>query len=76
MAGGIPADCFAVDDVTRDYGNGSGSIEGMFASSLDFLLNGTCDASPTFAKRPVATPALFSDELPVPSSVLDIGRQQ
>ena len=76
VAGGIPADCFAVDDVTRDYGNGSGSIEGMFASSLDFLLNGTCDASPTFAKRPVATPALFSDELPVPSSVLDIGRQQ
>jgi len=74
VAGGIEADCFAADDVTRDYGAGSGSIEGMFASSLDFLLNGSCNAGPTFAKQPVTTSDLFSEELLVPSTVLDVRR--
>ena len=71
VAGGVDADCFAADDLTRDYGNRSGSIEGMLGSSLDYLLSGTCDASPTFAKRPDAKLPPFSDKLPMPSAVLD-----
>jgi len=71
VAGGIEADCFAADDVTRDYGSRSGSLEGMLASSLDFLLNGTCDASPTFAKQPDVREPLFADELPPPGALLD-----
>jgi len=74
VAGGIAADCFAADDLTRDYGNRSGSIEGMLGSSLDFLLNGTCEASPVFAKQAKTPVPFFSDELPLPSAVLDTTR--
>jgi len=51
VAGGIPADCYAEDDVTRDFGFESGSVEGMLGSALDYYLNGTCDVAPVFTKR-------------------------
>jgi len=70
VAGGIPADCFAADDLTRDYGNRSGSIEGMLGSSLDYLLSGACNASPTFAKQPDLPALRLGDAVPRPSAVL------
>ena len=47
VAGGIGADCFAQDDLSRDYGIGEGGIEGMLLSALDFVVFGTCDAVPS-----------------------------
>lgn len=71
VAGGIPADCYAADDVTRDYGDESGSIEGMFGASLDYLVNGTCATGPTFASGPYPTNSLTGDSLPLPAAILD-----
>lgn len=52
VAGGIPADCFAADDLANDFGlNTTTSImEGMLLSAADYLVEGSCDAAP-LAKR-------------------------
>lgn len=52
VAGGIQADCYAVDDPTRRFGNQSGEMEGMLQSALDFFVYGTCDVGPSLAKSP------------------------
>lgn len=41
--GGIPASCFAADDLTRDFGAGSdGRSEGMLDAALQYLVAGVC----------------------------------
>lgn len=71
VSGGIEADCFAEDDVTRDFGNQSGSIEGMLSASLDYLLNGTCAAAPSFAKSPeLSGPSVGNDSF-IPGAILE-----
>ena len=61
VAGGITADCFAADDVTRDFGVSNGVIEGMLRPAADYLVFGTCEAAPltkqaTFLKQAVEQP--------------------
>jgi len=53
VAGGLPANCAAVDDYTRDFGLNSetGQVEGMLVSALDFLVYGTCDSPTTVATQ-------------------------
>jgi hypothetical protein len=47
VAGGLPADCFAADDLTRNFGLQSGSVEGMLLGALEYLALGTCETAPT-----------------------------
>ena len=51
VVGGIPADCYAADDLARDFGQQSGSLEGMLNKGIDYLRNGACDAAPVIASR-------------------------
>jgi len=51
---GIPVDCFAEDDITRDFGDPD---EGMLAAGLAFLSSGTCAAAPIEATAAFATKA-------------------
>jgi len=62
VGSGIAADCFAQDDVSRDYGGAGLDIEGMLLSALDFVVFGVCD-SPPLTKR--AVNISHSDETPV-----------
>jgi len=43
--GGIPADCAASDDQTRDFGLASGEIEGMLRAGADYLVFGACESA-------------------------------
>lgn len=47
VAGGIPADCYAEDDLARNFGLQSGSVEGMLRGAFDYLALGTCETAPT-----------------------------
>lgn len=40
--GGIEADCYAEDDMTRDYGFSAAGGEGMLVSAVNYLVSGTC----------------------------------
>ena len=64
VAGGIPADCFASDDLTSDFGlnTSTNEIEGMLQSAADYLVLGTCDASP-LTKRPSAEGLLGQNKI-------------
>jgi len=62
VSGGIPADCYAVDDQTRDFGRASGSTEGMLRSAANYIVFGTCDAAPVLAKN-VDTAAALSNSI-------------
>lgn len=45
--GGIPADCYAADDLTRDFGlSESNGLEGQLLAGLNFISNGTCETEP------------------------------
>lgn len=48
VAGGITADCYAADDVTRDFGLNPDTkiLEGMLKPAADYLVFGTCNAAP------------------------------
>lgn len=49
--GGINADCAGTDDLTRDYGfSNDRGLEGFAQSATDYLVSGTCNASPTLTK--------------------------
>ena len=75
VSGGIAADCFAADDLTRDFGiDAAGDVEGMLGASLDYISDGTCVVDPVFAKRSDTT-AQFTDSSPLPATVLDLPRQ-
>ncbi len=52
-AGGITADCYAADDLTRDFGfhRDDGSFEGMARAAADYLVFGTCESAPALAKQ-------------------------
>lgn len=46
--GGIPARCFAADDLTRDFGAGSdGRSEGMLEAALQYVVAGVCESTNT-----------------------------
>ncbi len=60
VAGGIPPNCFAADDITRDFGGTADGIEGMLESALDYVVFGVCDA-PVLTKQPT----VFSSRLDV-----------
>lgn len=51
--GGIPADCIAIDDRTRNFGFDpeTRAVEGMLETALDYLLFGTCDVQTIVAKQ-------------------------
>jgi len=51
VAGGIEADCYAADDVTRRFGGIGDNIEGMVLKALDYVVFGTCEAEPALAKQ-------------------------
>lgn len=45
VAGGITADCYAADDVTKDFGVNNGVIEGMLGAAADYVVFGSCAAA-------------------------------
>lgn len=49
--GGVPAACYAKDDITLDFGINydTGDIEGMLDSALDYIVFGTCLTEPFLA---------------------------
>lgn len=62
VAGGIPADCFAQDDLARNFGQQSGALEGMFQKGVDYLVNGTCDVETAMARQEPTADSLLTDE--------------
>ncbi|MFK7891920.1 MAG: S41 family peptidase [Granulosicoccus sp.] len=52
VTGGLLADCYADDDLTRNFGAESGRFEGMLSKALNNLVFGACDiAPPAIASR-------------------------
>ena len=66
VAGGITADCYAADDLTRDFGirttDDGVQVEGMLRSAADYFVFGTCDASPVAARQ--STEEVFGEVEP------------
>lgn len=64
---GISADCHASDDLTRNYGQQSGSLEGMLSKGIDNIVYGTCDVAPALvvAKQLQVSPVppTYKDEI-------------
>jgi len=60
--GGIPADCFAGDDLTRDFGLGldAGGLEGMLRAGADYFVFGRCDSAPVVQAKGSNSAALVS----------------
>ena len=55
---GLAADCFAEDDLRRDFGTSVNGTEGMLQSAIDYLVNGTCNQDPlTLAQRSLRSEA-------------------
>lgn len=45
--GGVPATCYAEDDLTRNFGlDESGQFEGFLQAGIDYISDGSCAASP------------------------------
>lgn len=65
VAGGIEANCYAADDYTRGFGGSGDNLEGMLESALDYVLNGTCDVTPSFAKQPGLVDTRIDERPPV-----------
>ncbi len=76
VEGGLAADCYARDDVTRDFGKRSGEIEGMLLSSLDYFVAGTCNAAPFAKAASLTTKGIQVDESPFSGTVTDTGPAQ
>ena len=70
VAGGIAPNCFAADDVTRDFGGSADGIEGMLESALDYVVFGICDTNPVLSKQPSVLSSRIS-ESPFTGAVLD-----
>ena len=75
VAGGIEADCYAEDDLIRNFGLESGSMEGMLLSGLNNVVFGTCEQPPvTIAQAPARsklTQAWETNDQHDPSDNLD-----
>lgn len=63
VVGGIPADCYAQDDLVRDFGRQSGTFEGMFEKGVDYLVNGTCDIAPATARQTPSADVPLTNEM-------------
>ncbi|MBX2880334.1 MAG: hypothetical protein KTR32_10405 [Granulosicoccus sp.] len=63
VTGGISADCYAADDLTQNFGNQSGGIEGMLLKGLDNIVFGICDAAPAIARQSQANVAPPTHEI-------------
>ena len=65
IAGGISADCYAADDLSSDFSFGSGRVEGMLDTALNYAFFGTCLTEPqakTFSKSE-STPETYEEFL-------------
>ena len=69
---GIPADCYAADDLSRNYGLQSGAVEGMLQSALDYITDGTCNGAPLVAASRNAVRVLPDNEPALVGAINDI----
>ncbi|MBX2879096.1 MAG: hypothetical protein KTR32_04140, partial [Granulosicoccus sp.] len=73
VIGGIPADCYAADDLSRNFGLQSDSIEGMLQSALNYVTDGSCSAAPVTAARSRGIEILPDNEPQFAGALDDVG---